>query len=329
MSTLLPDNIKPLRISELNTAVNLLLRETMQPVWVEGELSDWKPYSSGHIYFKLKEGERARIDAVMWKSNAASLPRSVNFTAGMAVIALGSVRVYPERGQYQIEVQCLLPRGIGEAEEALRKLKEKLAAKGYFRPERKRSIPQYPTRIGVITSGHGAAVHDILRIFENRWPTRDVIVESVRVQGEAASAEISAAINRLNRIHESGTTLDVIIVGRGGGSAEDLAAFNCENVADAIFQSSVPIISAVGHEIDFSIADSVADLRATTPTNAAEICTQYWAGCHELLEEINTRMNTALVAEIVGHAPAPRTTEQALAVSKSSGGYSGPSAASG
>lgn len=300
MSTALPENVKPLRISELNTAVNELLRETLQPVWVEGELTSWKPYPSGHIYFALKEGERARIDAMMWRANAIRLPRSVEFANGMAVIAFGFVSIYPERGQYRIEVQRLLPVGVGVGEEALRRLKEKLAAKGYFRPERKRPIPQYPRRIGVITSGHGAAIHDILRIFENRWPTRDVIVETVRVQGDAASTEISAAINRLNRIHDGGMTLDVIIVGRGGGSAEDLAAFNCENVADAIFNSAVPVISAVGHEVDFSISDSVADLRATTPTNAAEICAQHWGTCFQLLEEINTRMNTALVAEIVG-----------------------------
>jgi exodeoxyribonuclease VII large subunit len=215
------------------------------------------------------------------------------------VIAFGTVGLYVERGQYQFSVQRLMPRGLGAAEEALRRLKEKLLNLGYFKPERKRPLPKYPHRIAVITSGQGAAVRDILEMFVRRWPSHDVVVVSVRVQGAQAAGEVTAAVNQLNAIHRAGMPLDVIILGRGGGSGEDLAAFNDEALAHAIFRSEVPIISAVGHEIDFTIADLVADYRATTPTNAAEVATQYWALAHQLLADYANGMKSALAAKVV------------------------------
>jgi len=280
MSSLFPEPAtEALTISQLNEAVNVLLQDQIPPLWVEGELTGWKPYPSGHIYFGLKEGDEARVDAVMWKSFALRLPAGVKFEAGIAVFAFGTVNIYSPRGQFQFVVQRMFPKGLSAAEESLRKLREKLLAQGYFAPQRKRLMPQFPCRIAVVTSGKGAAVRDILEIFCRHWPLCDAVVVSVRVQGEQASMEIAAALDRLNELHTSGyLPLDAIIVGRGGGSAEDLAAFDREEVADAIFRSAVPVISAVGHEIDITIADQVADLRATTPTNAAEILTRGWAG---------------------------------------------------
>lgn len=231
---------------------------------VRGELSNYKMYPSGHHYFTLKDGEGA-LRCVMFRSDAQSLRfRPEN---GMQVIAAGRVTVFPRDGQYQLYCARLTPEGVGDLALAFQQLKEKLAREGLFDPDNKRKIPEFPQKIALITSPAGAAVRDMIRILGARWPLTEIGVIPVRVQGEEAPQEIAAAIQWAN-LHK---VADLIITGRGGGSMEDLWAFNEEVVARAIYCSEIPVISAVGHEPDVTIADFVADLRASTPSNAAEL----------------------------------------------------------
>ena len=231
---------------------------------VRGELSNYKMYPSGHHYFTLKDGEGA-LRCVMFRSDAQFLRfRPEN---GMQVIAAGRVTVFPRDGQYQLYCARLTPEGVGDLALAFEQLKEKLAREGLFDPGHKRPIPEFPKRIALITSPAGAAVRDMIRILGARWPLAEVRVIPVRVQGEEAPQELAAAIQWAN-LHRAA---DLIITGRGGGSMEDLWAFNEEVVARAIFRSDIPVVSAVGHEPDVTIADFVADLRASTPSNAAEL----------------------------------------------------------
>ena len=233
-------------------------------ILVRGELSNYKMYPSGHHYFTLKDGEGA-LRCVMFRSDAQSLRfRPEN---GMQVIAAGRVTVFPRDGQYQLYCARLTPEGVGDLALAFEQLKEKLANEGLFDPARKKEIPEFPGKIALITSPAGAAVRDMIRILGARWPLSEVCVIPVRVQGEGAAQEIAAAIQWAN-LHRAA---DLIITGRGGGSMEDLWAFNEEAVARAIYRSDIPIISAVGHEPDVTIADFAADLRAATPSNAAEL----------------------------------------------------------
>ncbi len=252
-------------VSELTREIKILLEETIPPVWVRGEITNFKHHQpSGHMYFSLKD-ERAQIRCVMWRSrnlNLRFIPAD-----GMKVYVHGRVVVYEARGEYQIEVEELLPVGIGELALAFEELKRKLKEEGLFDPEHKKPIPRYPERIGIVTSETGAAIRDLVSIIWRRFPSVELILCPVRVQGEGAAQEIAAAIEAFNEYGQ----VDVLIVGRGGGSLEDLWAFNEEIVARAIFRSRIPIISAVGHEIDFSIADFVADQRAPTPSAAAEM----------------------------------------------------------
>jgi exodeoxyribonuclease VII large subunit len=289
--------IKPFRVSELNEAANQLLQDAYSSIWVQGEITGWKPYSSGHIYFSLKEGETARIDCAMWQSFALRLPAGVEFKDGMAVLAHGKLGVYKNRGQFQLYIDKLVPQGLGAAEEALRRLREKLLKLGYFDPNRKRPLPLFPHRVAVVTSGSGAAVRDVIAVLGKLAPMIEVIVVPVRVQGASAALEIAAALDRLSRWHNSGTVvLDAIIVGRGGGSSEDLQAFNDENVAKAIYTAAVPVVSAVGHEIDYVISDQVADVRAATPTHAAELLSKAWARVGQLLVDRRQRLAAALIS---------------------------------
>lgn len=231
---------------------------------VRGELSNYKMYPSGHHYFTLKDGEGA-LRCVMFRSDAQSLRfRPEN---GMQVIATGRVTVFPRDGQYQLYCARLTPEGVGDLALAFEQLKEKLAGEGLFDPSHKQPIPRFPKRIALITSPAGAAVRDMIRILGARWPLSEVKVIPVRVQGEEAPQEIAAAIQWAN-LHQ---VADLLVTGRGGGSMEDLWAFNEEIVARAIYRSEIPVISAVGHEPDVTIADFVADLRASTPSNAAEL----------------------------------------------------------
>lgn len=254
---------------------------------VRGEISNYKCYPSGHHYFTLKDQESA-LKCVMFKGNAFSLrfrPES-----GMKVIALGRISVYPRDGQYQLYVSSMALDGIGDLYAAFEELKKKLAGKGLFAPEHKKPIPQYPRTIGVVTSSAGAAVHDILRILRKRYPLCAVRLLPVRVQGAEAPEEIAEAIRYANRFRLA----DLLIVGRGGGSIEDLWAFNDERVAYAIYESEIPIISAVGHEPDVTIADYVADLRAATPSNGAELAVPDRESLMQNLDALNAAMGTAL-----------------------------------
>ena len=255
-------------VSGLTAELRVLLESTWADVWVEGEISNLKLASSGHWYFSLKD-EQAQIRAVVWKTDA----RLIRFRPqdGMKVLARGQLRVYPPRGEYQISVQVLEPLGKSSLQQAFEELKERLEGEGLFDPARKRPLPMLPRRIGVVTSPTGAVLRDILRVLRSRYPNLEVLVYPALVQGEGAAAEIAQGIRALNRLAaRPGQVLDVIVLARGGGSLEDLWAFNEETVARAIAASRVPTISAVGHETDFTIADFVADLRAPTPSAAAE-----------------------------------------------------------
>jgi exodeoxyribonuclease VII large subunit len=255
---------RALSVSELTDRIQGVLETEFLDVWVEGEVSNLKFMpSSGHFYFSLKDN-KAQIKAVVWKSDARYLkfkPKD-----GMRVVARGQVRVYAPRGDYQISVQLLEPLGKGSLQQAFEELKERLGKEGLFAAERKRPLPVLPRRIGVVTSPTGAVIRDILRVLRVRYANLEVVIYPCRVQGPEASGEIMAGIHALNRL----SGLDVIIVARGGGSLEDLWPFNEEQVARALATSKVPTISAVGHETDYTIADFVCDLRAPTPSAAAE-----------------------------------------------------------
>lgn len=253
-------------VSQVNAYMQALVDGDMflSGLCVRGELSNYKIYPSGHHYFTMKD-EGGALKCVMFKSSAMRLrfqPEN-----GMKVLATGRISVYPRDGAYQLYCTGLMPDGVGDLHLAFEQLKEKLSREGLFAPEHKKPIPKYPERIAVITSSAGAAVHDMLRILRKRYPLTKVLLLPVRVQGAEAPAEICGAIRYANR-HK---LADVIITGRGGGSLEDLWAFNDENVARAIYNSEIPVISAVGHEPDVTISDYVADLRAATPSNAAEL----------------------------------------------------------
>ena len=253
-------------VTEVNNLVKLLLdgEPMLQNVAVRGELSNYKIYPSGHHYFTLKDSEGA-LRCVMFKGQAGRLRfRPEN---GMKVVVTGRITVFPRDGAYQLYCNTLTPEGVGDLAVAFEQLKAKLYAEGLFDPAHKKPLPEYPQRIAVITSSAGAAVHDMIRILRRRYPLAKVILLPVRVQGAEAPPEIVGAIRYANRWDIG----DVIITGRGGGSMEDLWAFNDERVARAIYDSRIPVISAVGHEPDVTIADFVADARASTPSNAAEI----------------------------------------------------------
>jgi exodeoxyribonuclease VII large subunit len=255
---------KFLTISELNDLIKGTLETRLDALWVQGEISNFRVPPSGHFYFTLKD-HKCQIAAVMFRRQGARL-RFVPEN-GMAVLCYGRVGLYSLRGDLQLCVEDLEPHGQGALYLAFEQLKNKLAAEGLFAPERKRLLPFLPACVGIVTSDHGAALHDMLRILRDRFYERRVVVRPVKVQGDGAAREIAAGIGDLNRVQG----VDVIIVGRGGGSLEDLWAFNEEIVARAICASRIPVISAVGHEIDFTIADFVADQRAPTPTAAAEM----------------------------------------------------------
>jgi len=259
---------RPLTISEINAAAREMLERAFPDTWVQGEISNFKAHSSGHFYFSLKDA-RAQISAVMFRGNNTHL--RFKPADGLSVLARGRVSLYEARGSYQINVSWMEPLGLGSLQMAFEQLKARLKEEGLFDPERKRPIPALPRRVGLITSPTGAAVRDILRVLERRAAGLDVLIAPCRVQGEGAGREIAAAIEALNGIRADDRPLDVLIVARGGGSLEDLWAFNEEIVARAIAASRLPVISAVGHETDFTIADFTADLRAPTPSAAAEM----------------------------------------------------------
>ncbi|MFN4258118.1 MAG: exodeoxyribonuclease VII large subunit [Gemmataceae bacterium] len=263
----LPKGVHVRTVSELTQEIKELLEETYGQVWVEGEVSNLARPASGHLYFTLKDAQ-AQMRSVIWRGVAMRL--RFELRDGLEIVARGRLSVYQPRGDYQFIVEEMQPKGIGALELALRQLREKLFQLGYFDPRRKKPLPRVPRRLALITSPSGAAVRDMLEILTKRWPVVEIWVCPVRVQGEGAAAEIAAAIRRINQIHQAGgVPIDVAIIGRGGGSLEDLWAFNEMPVAQAIHESRVPIVSAVGHEVDVTIADLVADVRALTPSEAA------------------------------------------------------------
>lgn len=258
---------------------------------VRGEVSNYKCYPSGHHYFSLKD-EQGSIRCVMFRGDAARLRfKPVN---GLSVIAYGRVSVYPRDGQYQLYCTQLMEDGRGALDRAFEELKKKLEAQGLFDPDKKQPLPAYPRRIALVTSPAGAAVRDMIRILRQRWPLTEVLVVPVRVQGEGAAEEIAAAIHQVNNRDD----IDLIITGRGGGSREDLWAFNEEPVAWAIALSNIPVISAVGHEPDVTISDYVADLRASTPSNAAELAVPDQQQERQRLEGLTLRLRQAVEVKL-------------------------------
>ena len=279
------------------TQINEYIRTMMDTdsllcgIAVKGEISNYKVYPSGHHYFTLKD-EGAALRCVMFRNNATRLRfRPEN---GMKVIAMGKVSVYPRDGAYQLYCTAMAVDGVGDLHAAFEQLKAKLAAKGLFETEHKKQLPQYPGKICIITSSAGAAIHDMLRILKRRYPLTEVLLLPVRVQGAEAPAEIVSAISYANQYKLA----DLLIVGRGGGSMEDLWAFNDEQVAYAIYESAIPVISAVGHEPDVTISDYVADLRAATPSNAAELAVPDQDNLRQSLDSVLSSMETAVTRQL-------------------------------
>lgn len=282
-------------VTELNSHIKLLLDSDplLGAVAVRGELSNYKIYPSGHHYFTLKDQESS-LRCVMFKSSASKLRfRPEN---GMSVTAVGGVSVYPRDGAYQLYCRDILPEGMGDLHIAFEQLKAKLEKEGLFDPSHKKPIPRFPKRIAVITSSAGAAVRDVIRVLGKRWPLAEVVVLPVRVQGEMAPPEIIGAIRYANRYKVA----DLIITGRGGGSIEDLWAFNDEGVARAVYASEIPVISAVGHEPDVTICDYVADLRAATPSNGAELAAPDREELKEYLSGARARLTQSMEKRLSG-----------------------------
>jgi len=281
----------PLTITEVTRRIKLALESGFPALQVVGEVSNFKHHSSGHLYFTLKD-EGAQLSAVMWRSRVPSLTFSPE--DGMKVVATGRISVYEVRGSYQIDVSTLRPMGTGDLQMAFERLKEKLGAEGLFDLSRKKVLPRYPMRIGVITSPTGAVLHDIKHVLDRRFPAVQLVLAPARVQGAGAADDIAQAIRDLNRLGG----LDILILARGGGSLEDLWPFNEEKVARAIAASHVPVVSAVGHEVDVTIADFVADLRAPTPTAAAEMVVRDRAAILELLRNSCYTMHESLSSRL-------------------------------
>jgi exodeoxyribonuclease VII large subunit len=274
------------RVGDLVSAVRTTVERGYTDVWVEGEISNFRPAESGHLYFTLKDGE-AQIRIVMFRSQARLLRfRPEN---GMQIIARGRVTIYDARGELQLSAEFLEPVGAGALQLAFEQLKNKLAKEGLFDPSRRKPIPQLPRRIGIVTSPRGAALHDMLNILARRHESVGILIYPAQVQGEAAPAEVASGVRYFNR----SKNVDVIVIARGGGSIEDLAAFNDEGLARVIAGSHIPLISAVGHETDFTICDFVADLRAPTPSAAAELVTESKHRLSEHLAHLQQRLGRA------------------------------------
>ncbi|HEU6449676.1 MAG TPA: exodeoxyribonuclease VII large subunit [Verrucomicrobiae bacterium] len=305
---------KVLSVGELTEQIRRLLEKQIGAVWVSGEVTNFRAQSSGHIYFTLKD-TNAQISCVLFRGEI--VPHRELIADGQKILVQGDMTVYEARGNYQIIVRAVELQGIGALQIKFEQLKQKLAAEGLFAPERKRPLPKFPQRIGLVTSPTGAAIRDVLHVIQRRNPSLEIILAPCRVQGDGAAREIAEAVKLLNEFSSrnsgresaqtenqsrltSAATIDLILVTRGGGSLEDLWAFNEEIVARAIFESQIPIVSAVGHEIDFTIADFIADVRAATPSAAAEIITEgVFASCR-FLSQCGERMRQLLRQQIEG-----------------------------
>ncbi len=283
-----PDDVKVYGIAELTRAVKDLLEDAFAPcVWVSGEVSTLNKHASGHWYLTLKDRE-SKLAATMFRG--ANLRVRFDLQVGMEVIARGRLTVYPPQGSYQLQIEELQPKGVGPLELAFRQLKERLSRLGYFDPRRRKPLPRYPRRVALVTSPSGAAIRDLLETLGRRWPLTEIWLYPTAVQGDEAAAAIAAAIRTLNTLPD----IDVMIIGRGGGSLEDLWAFNEECVAEAVFNSRIPVVSGVGHETDLVISDMVADLRALTPTDAANKVVPDRLEIQAWLEETEQRLRTLL-----------------------------------
>lgn len=283
-----------LTVSRLTALLRGVLEENFEQLWVQGEVSNLSYPSSGHCYFTLKDAG-AQLRCVMFKSAVKNL--KFRLTDGMALIVRGRISVYDQRGEYQLICEYMEPAGIGALQTAFVQLKEKLAGEGLFAEDHKITMPLFPRKIGVITSPTGAAIHDILNVLKRRFASLEVLLYPVRVQGEGSALEIARAVDEMNRLAE----VDVIIVGRGGGSLEDLWAFNEEVVARAVYRSKIPIISAVGHETDWTICDFVADLRAPTPSAAAELVIATAGELRSQIEALSSRLRRSVEHLLAAH----------------------------
>ncbi len=297
-------------VSEITKNIRSILEENFSNVWVEGEISNFKFHSSGHMYFSLKD-EFSQIQCVMFRSENAKLDFEPK--EGLGIVCFGRVSVYPVRGQYQLYVEKMEPKGIGALGLKFQQLKEKLKKEGLFDEAHKKEIPYLPSRIGIVTSIDGAALKDILNVLHRRFSTVSILIHPAQVQGAGAAESIAEAIEDFNRLKN----VEVLIVGRGGGSLEDLWAFNEEIVARAIFASSIPVISAVGHEVDFTIADFVADLRAATPSAAAEIVMP-------MKEELILRISGLTLRILQAFVGLVKTLRQELKALRQSRGFKNP-----
>jgi exodeoxyribonuclease VII large subunit len=298
MSPFPPPGVKVLSVGELTRGVKDLLEEAYSATWVEGEVANLKRASSGHVYLTLRDPEEGTLAAVLFRGVA--LRMRFDLQDGMRVIARGRLTVYAPQGVYQLQIEEVQPKGVGPLELAYRQLKEKLSAKGYFDPRRKKLLPRIPRRVALVSSPTGSAVRDLLETLGRRWPTVEVWVCPVRVQGDGSAREVSAALDLLNRVGGPGSVapIDVLIIGRGGGSLEDLWTFNEELVAEAIYHSRIPVVTGIGHEDDLTIADLVADERALTPTAAATRVVPDGAKVLEWLGDLEGRLRTFLVRNL-------------------------------
>ena len=279
-----------LTVSQLNDNIKTFLEEAFGSLWVEGEVSNLRRPQSGHVYFTLKD-DKSQIRAVYFRQYGYSRSRVANFDLedGMKILCRARLSAYPPRGEYQLIMESVEPQGVGALQKAFEQLKAKLAAEGLFDEAHKKALPFLPGRIGVVTSPTGAVIRDILNITRRRFPSADILIAPTRVQGNEAAGEI---ISALRNLHTYGK-VDIIIIARGGGSLEDLAPFNDEALAREIFRSSIPIVSAVGHETDFTICDFVADLRAPTPSAAAELVVPQRTELQENLYNLRQRLVAA------------------------------------
>jgi exodeoxyribonuclease VII large subunit len=286
---------RPLTISQLTALLKGVVEESFPTLWVEGEISNLTRPRSGHLYMTLKDAG-AQIRAVIWAGTASRLPFKLE--EGQAVIAQGGVEVYPPHGSYQLIIRRIEPQGIGALQLAFEQLKRKLAAEGLFDADRKLQLPRYPKRIGIVTSPSGAAIRDFLQIALRRWPQLDALVIPAKVQGAGAAQSIAAAIAAAQAVRPA---LDVIVVTRGGGSLEDLWCFNEEPVVRAIAACKIPVVSAVGHEIDVTLADFAADVRAATPSEAAERVVPERAMVLQSLKQLRTRLDKPIAQRLAFH----------------------------
>jgi exodeoxyribonuclease VII large subunit len=291
---LFPQSTKIFTVAELTRSIRGTLETKFGAVWVQGEISNYKLHPSGHQYFTLKD-QRAQIACVIFRNTMPPFPRTPSgLVDGAQVQVYGNVSVFEARGQYQLSVQILQPLGLGVLQARFEALKRKLEAEGLFAAERKRALPKFPRRIGIVTSPSGAAIRDILNVLKRRAPWLQILINPVRVQGSGAAAEIAVAIRELATPNENWAMVDLIVVARGGGSIEDLWEFNEEIVARTVADVGVPIVSAIGHEIDFTIADFVADLRAPTPSAAAELIVPDIVDLRRRIEELSACLHKCL-----------------------------------